>query len=213
MRPLERLHHLGLVNASLLAVHAVHVTDAERELLASAGVAVAHCPRSNLKLASGIADVGALRRSGIIVGLGTDGAASNNVLDILGEMRTAALLAKAVSGDPAALPAATALRMATLDGAMALGLGDVTGTIEAGKWADLTCMDLERLHSHPVYDPVSQLVYTAGVEQVSDVWVAGRHQVERGRLVHVSQDDIFERSAEWQQRITGTRNSSPGLSA
>lgn len=212
MRPLARLHQLGLVNSSLLAVHAVHLTDEERELLASAGVAVAHCPRSNLKLASGIADVGAMRRSGITVGLGTDGAASNNVLDLLGEMRTAALLAKAVSGDPAALPATAALRMATLDSATALGLGDVAGTIEAGKWADLVCIDLARLHSHPVYDPVSQLVYTAGAEQVSDVWVAGRHQVEHGTLVHVSQDDIFERSAEWQQRITGTRETATGLS-
>ena len=211
-RPIERLHDLGLVNASLLAVHAVHLTAAEMDLMASAGVNIAHCPRSNLKLASGIADVAAMQRAGINVSLGTDGAASNNVLDLLGEMRTAALLAKTVSGDPAAVPAVEALRMATLGGARALGLGDRIGSIEVGKWADLACLDLERLHSHPVYDPVSQLVYTASASQVSDVWVAGRHQVEEGKLAHASEDEIFARSAEWQLRIAGTtgKSAAPG---
>ncbi|MDH4257059.1 MAG: amidohydrolase family protein, partial [Gammaproteobacteria bacterium] len=117
-----------------------------------------------------------------------------------------------VSGDPAAVPAVEALRMATLGGARALGLGDRIGSIEVGKWADLACLDLERLHSHPVYDPVSQLVYTASASQVSDVWVAGRHQVEEGKLAHASEDEIFARSAEWQLRIAGTtgKSAAPG---
>jgi 5-methylthioadenosine/S-adenosylhomocysteine deaminase len=205
-RPLERLRDLGLLNASLTAVHAVHLTDEEIDLLADAGASVVHCPRSNLKLASGIARVTAMRAAGITVALGTDGAASNNVLDMLGEMRTAALLAKTAAANAAALTAAEALRMATLDGARALGLGDVTGSIAVGKWADLACVNLLTLNSQPVYDPVSQLVYTAHPEQVTDVWVAGRHLVEQHRLVGIDESDILRRSAEWQQRIAARRS-------
>ncbi len=201
MRPLERLAGLGLVNASLLAVHAVHLTDAEMDELAGAGVSVAHCPRSNLKLASGMARIQAMRDSGINVALGTDGAASNNVLDMLGEMRTAALLAKAVSGDASALDANSAIRMATLDGARALGLAEETGSIEVGKWADLACVDFNHVQSQPVYDPASQLVYTCAADQVTDVWVAGRHHIDEGRLTAADELDILSRSAEWRQRI------------
>lgn len=202
-RPFERLSDLGLVNSSLLAVHAVHMTDTELARMADAGVAVAHCPHSNLKLASGIARVSAMQAAGVTVALGTDGAASNNTLDMLAEMRTAALLAKAASGNAAALPAAAALRMATIDGARALGLSDTIGSIEPGKWADLTCIDLQSLNSQPVYDPVAQVVYTARSEQVSDVWVAGRHLVDSGRLTQLDEAELLGRSAEWQQRIAG----------
>jgi 5-methylthioadenosine/S-adenosylhomocysteine deaminase len=201
-RPLRRLQDLGLVNASLMVVHAVHVDPEEIRLLADSGVSVAHCPRSNLKLASGIADVPALRAAGITVGLGTDGAASNNVLDILGEMRSAALLAKVVSGNAAALSAREVLRMATFDAARALGLADCIGSIEPGKWADLTCITLQAINSQPVYDPVSQLVYTSQPNQVTDVWVAGRHHVDSGRLTAINESDVLKRSAEWQQRIS-----------
>jgi 5-methylthioadenosine/S-adenosylhomocysteine deaminase len=201
-RPLERLAGLGLVNSSLMAVHAVHLTEAEMRLLADAGVSVAHCPRSNLKLASGIADVPAMLAAGINVALGTDGAASNNVLDMLGEMRTAALLAKVVARNAAALSANDVLRMATLDSATALGLADCIGTIEAGKWADLTCINLQTINSQPVYDPLSQLVYTSHPNQVSDVWVAGRHHVDSGRLIGINESEILNRSSEWQQRIS-----------
>ncbi len=200
-RPIGRLHALGLVNASLMAVHAVHLTDEEIALFADAGVAVAHCPRSNLKLADGIAPVAAYAAAGITVALGTDGAASNNVLDMLGEMRTAALLAKAAAGDATALPAAQALRMATLDGAVSLGLAASIGSIETGKWADLTCIDLRHINSQPVYNPVSQLVYTVQPQQVSDVWVAGKHQVDNGTLTHIDVDDLLHRTSEWQFRI------------
>ncbi|HLT90805.1 MAG TPA: TRZ/ATZ family hydrolase [Woeseiaceae bacterium] len=200
-RPLERLRDLGFLNASLTAVHAVHLTDEEIRQLGEAGVTAVHCPRSNLKLASGIARVPAMRAAGITVGIGTDGAASNNVLDMLGEMRAAALLAKTAAANAAALTAAEALRMATLDGARVLGLDAVTGSITAGKWADLACIDLGTLNSQPVYDPVSQLVYTAHPEQVTDVWVAGRQLVEEHRLLGMDVSDILLRTAEWQQRI------------
>lgn len=201
-RPFRRLVDLGLVNSSLLAVHAVHLNDDEIRQMAASGVAVAHCPHSNMKLASGLANVAILQAGGVTVALGTDGAASNNTLDMLAEMRTAALVAKAVQGDASAVPAANALRMATIDGARALGLADCIGSIEAGKWADLTCIDLATLNSQPVYEPLSQVVYTARADQVSDVWVAGRHLVDARRLTQVRESDLLVRSAEWQERIT-----------
>jgi 5-methylthioadenosine/S-adenosylhomocysteine deaminase len=201
MRPFERLEQLGMVNASLMAVHAVHLTDDEIKRFADAGVSVAHCPRSNLKLADGIARVTDMQNAGIDVALGTDSAASNNVLDMLGEMRTAALLAKTQAQDAAALPAASALRMATIDGARTLGLEDRIGSIEVGKSADLACIDLMHLNSQPVYDPISQLVYTVQPQQVRDVWVAGRHQVEAGELTQIDKVEILARTAEWRERI------------
>jgi 5-methylthioadenosine/S-adenosylhomocysteine deaminase len=205
-RPIARLQDLGLVNASLMAVHAVHVTDEEIALFADAGVAVAHCPRSNLKLADGIAPIAAYKEAGVTVALGSDSAASNNVMDMLGEMRTAALLAKAQAQDATAIPAAQALRMATLDGAESLGLADSIGSIEAGKWADLACVDLRHINSQPVYDPISQLVYTVQPHQVSDVWVAGKHQVDNGRLTHIDVDDLLQRTSEWQHRIANEQD-------
>lgn len=200
-RPVDRLERLGLINSSLLAVHAVHLTDEEISRFADAGVQVAHCPSSNLKLADGIAKVAKMQDAGITVALGTDGAASNNLLNMPGEMRNAALLAKTKVNDAAALPAATALRMATLNGAEALGLADQVGSIESGKWADLATIDLMRLNSQPVYDPISQIVYAIHSNQVRDVWVAGRHQVENGELLQADKDDILRRSHEWRDRI------------
>jgi len=203
-RPCERLDELGLVNASLLAVHAVHLTDDEVARFAESGVNIAHCPRSNLKLASGIAPITRYRSAGINVAIGTDGAASNNVLDVLSEIRLAALLAKATSEDAAALSAAEALRMGTLGGAKALGLAHATGSIESGKWADLACVNLGGLNSQPMYDVASQLVYTASASQVSDVWVAGKHQLDNGKLAHINTDTLLERSNEWRDRIAAT---------
>ena len=203
-RPFERLDDLGLINASLLAVHAVHMTDAEISRFAEAGVNIAHCPRSNLKLASGIAPISRYQAAGVNVGIGTDGAASNNVLDVLAEIRLAALLAKASSDNATTLSAAEALHMGTLGGAEALGLAHSIGSIEAGKWADLTCVDLSHLNSQPVYDVISQLVYTAHANQVSDVWVAGKHQLDNGKLAHIKTDKLLERSNEWRDRIAAT---------
>jgi len=201
VRPLQRLADLGLVNASLLAVHGVHMTQIEIEQMANAGVNLAHCPKSNMKLGSGFAPVAAYRTAGVNVAIGTDGAASNNVLDILDELRTAALIAKAATGNAAALSATDALRMATLDAAKALGLAHDTGSIEPGKAADLTCIDLGSCNSQPVYDPVSQVVYTARADQVSDVWVAGRHQLDNGSLTGIDTAELLMRSEEWRERI------------
>jgi len=208
-RPVERLQALGLVNASLMAVHAVHVTDQEIALFADAGVVVAHCPRSNLKLADGIAPVAQFQEAGVTVALGSDSAASNNVMEMLGEMRTACLLAKVRTAAATALPAARALRMATLDGAASLGLGDDIGSIEIGKWADLACIDLRHINSQPVYNPVSQLVYTVQPHQVSDVWVAGKHQVDNGTLTHIDVDELLQRTSEWQLRISTENTRTP----
>jgi len=211
-RPFQRLQDLGLLNASLLAVHCVHMEAAEIAELARAGVSVAHCPKSNLKLASGIAPVAELRAAGVNVAIGTDGAASNNTLDVLDELRIATLLARGVTGDAAALTAHEALRMATLNAAHALALGDETGSIEVGKAADLTCIDLERCHSQPVYDAASQVVYTARAGQVTDAWVAGRHQLDGGRLTGVDTADLLARCDEWRQRIAGDPDPSRNLS-
>jgi 5-methylthioadenosine/S-adenosylhomocysteine deaminase len=205
-RPFDRLQELGLVNASLLAVHAIHLSDEEIDVFAESGVNIAHCPRSNLKLASGIAPVTRYRDAGINVAIGTDGAASNNTLDMLAEMRTAALLAKGLTEDASALSASEALRMATLGGASALGLEKETGSVEIGKWADLCCVDLNRLHSQPVYDPVSQLVYTARADQVTDVWIAGKHQLDNGELTQIDSANVLQRSNEWRDRFATNRN-------
>jgi len=201
MRPVERLEKLGLVNRSLLAVHAVHLEPADLELFRASGVSIVHCPRSNLKLASGIAPVAEYRAAGLNVAIGTDGAASNNVLDMLLELQTSALLAKVAAADAAALTAADALAMATIEGARALGLDAETGSIAVGKWADLTCVDLSGLQSQPVYDPVSQLVYTARSDQVADVWVAGRRHIENGQLKDIDVDSIVARANEWCRQI------------
>ena len=201
VRPLQRLWRLGMVGPRLIAVHAVHLDDAELELLHREGVSVAHCPSSNLKLASGIARVADMRRRGIRVGIGTDGAASNNRLDSLGEMRTAALLAKGASGDAAVVSAAEALEMATIEGARALGLDDRIGSIEAGKWADLAAVELSSLETLPCFDPVSHLVYAAGRENVSHVWVAGEARLHERRLTGLEEQDLREKAQWWRQRL------------
>jgi 5-methylthioadenosine/S-adenosylhomocysteine deaminase len=203
-RPFERLLDAGLVNGSLLAVHAVHLADDEIARFAEAGVSIAHCPISNLKLASGIAPVNDYRKAGLNVALGTDGAASNNMLDLFDEMRTAALLAKGISGDASALVAHEALEMATLGGARALGLEDQVGSIGPGKLADLACVDLGALNSQPVYDVASQLVYATRSCQVTDVWVGGKRLLEGDRLTRIDTDALLARANEWRARIAAT---------
>jgi 5-methylthioadenosine/S-adenosylhomocysteine deaminase len=184
MRPLERLRRLGLLGPGLIAVHGIHLLADELELLARHGCSVVHCPSSNLKLASGFAPVHSILKHNINVALGTDGAASNNRLDVLTEMRTAALLAKAVARDAQALPAHAALRAATLGGARALGLGTRIGSIEPGKRADLAAVALRGPELVPCYDPVSHLVYAASREHVTHVWVDGKLLVRDGALEH-----------------------------
>jgi 5-methylthioadenosine/S-adenosylhomocysteine deaminase len=207
VRPIERLRRLGLVAPNLIAVHAVHLEDAELKLLGRHGCSVAHCPSSNLKLASGFAPVHAMLKNNINVALGTDGAASNNRLDLFQEMRTAALLAKAVSGNAEAMPAHVALRAATLGGAQALGLAALTGSIEPGKAADLVAVDLRAAELAPCYDPVSQLVYAAGREHVSDVWISGERRVRDGALLPEALAGLDTRWRMWQNALESRADS------
>jgi 5-methylthioadenosine/S-adenosylhomocysteine deaminase len=200
-RPLDRLDRLGLVSPMLMAVHMTQLEDTEIARLAAAGAHVVHCPESNLKLASGFCPVARLLEAGVNVCLGTDGAASNNDLDMIGEMRTAALLAKGVAGRADAVDAQQVLAMATINGARAMGLAEETGSIESGKWADLSCVNLARPPTWPVYDPVAQLVYAAGRDQVEDVWVAGRRMVAEGRLTRMDEDLVLARAGAWRDRI------------
>ena len=200
-RPLQRLERLDLLNPNLVAVHMTQLTPAEIARVAASGAHVVHCPESNLKLASGFCPVAALLAAGVNVALGTDGAASNNDLDMLGELKSAALLAKAVSGDATALGAHRALRLATLNGARALGLEAETGSLVPGKSADLIAIDLHRPATQPVYDPASQVVYAAGREQVTDVWVAGKRLLSGGRLTTLDEEEILRRAELWRSRI------------
>ena len=201
-RPIERLYDLGILFPRLLAVHMTQLNDDEIKLIAETGTHVLHCPESNLKLASGFCPSYQLQQAGINVTLGTDGAASNNDLDMIAEMRTAALLAKAVSQNASALPAEDILRMATINGAKALGLDAEIGSLEIGKSADMTAIDLSGIENQPVYNPISQLVYSAGRENVSNVWVAGNHILKDRELTTLDEKAILQKSAEWQGKIS-----------
>lgn len=212
MRQIARLDRLGLVNNQLIAVHMTQLTAGEIALCAERGVSVVHCPESNLKLASGFCEVERLRRAGVTLALGTDGAASNNDLDMFGEMRTAALLAKAVANDATALNAADALHMATLGGAQTLGFDDRIGSIEVGKEADLVCVDMDRIESLPMFDPISQLVYASGRHQVSDVWIRGEARLQAGELSDIDMDALRASARQWQTRIGALRPAARRLS-
>ncbi|MGZ4990650.1 MAG: TRZ/ATZ family hydrolase, partial [Methylobacter sp.] len=201
LRPLQRLHDLGLIDPSFIAVHMTQLTDDEIARFAESGAHIVHCPESNLKLASGFCPVAKCIAAGINVALGTDGAASNNDLDMFGEMRTAALLGKAVAGDASAIPAMTALRMATINGAKALGLDNETGSLGIGKAADVIAVDLSHLETQPLYCPVSQIVYATSRQQVTDVWVAGKRLLKQRHLTTVNIDELKVKIAEWRQRL------------
>lgn len=200
-RPLQRLSDVGMVSPRLIAVHGVHLTPDELALLAAHGATLVHCPTSNMKLASGIAPIAAARQIGLRLALGTDGAASNNRLDVFQEMRHAALLAKVASGDATAVDAHAALRMATLDGACALGLDERIGSIVPGKRADLCAVQLAQWESMPCYDPASHLVYVAGREAVSHVWVDGCLRVCERQLLQISNIDLLGLAQLWQNRL------------
>ena len=202
--PLARLDRLGVTGSDFIAVHAVHLLDSDVELLAAQGCQVVHCPTSNLKLASGSAPVVRLRSRGINVALGSDGAASNNRLDVFAEARLASLLAKLSGGDAAALSAAAVLRMATLDGALALGLDAQIGSLRPGKQADVIAVSLAAFQHLPCYDPVSHLVHVAGRDQVSDVWIDGERLVSGGALVGLDAAELAARARSWQERLQST---------
>jgi 5-methylthioadenosine/S-adenosylhomocysteine deaminase len=200
-RPLARLARLGLLGPRFQAVHMTQIDDEDLALLVTSNSSVIHCPESNLKLACGFCPVEKLWQAGINVAIGTDGAASNNDLDLLSETRTAALLAKAVAGSASALDAHRALRMATLNGARALGLENQIGSLELGKAADLVTFDLTGLAQQPIYDPVSQLIYTSNRSCVEDVWVGGKHLLDAGQLTRMDEQRIIANARTWGAKI------------
>lgn len=199
--PLLRLHQLGVTGPGFIAIHGVHLTPEDIELLAVHGGHVVHCPASNMKLGSGVAPIAALTARGINVALGTDGAASNNRLDLFGEMRLAALLAKVATGDPAVLPAMEVLTAATLGGARALCLERDIGSLIRGKKADVIAVDLSSIEAEPCYDPISHLVHAVGREAVTDVWIDGERVVESRRLRSADEAGILARARSWQERL------------
>lgn len=204
-RTMARLDRLGMLSPLLSAVHMVHLDDDDLDRAARGGIHVVHCPQSNLKLGNGVSPIRAIRARGINIALGTDGAASNNDLSLLDEMRTAALLETGVvvwqmDGSPP-MTAHDWIHSATLGSACALGLADSIGSMTAGKWADLCCIDLLRPHSQPVHDPAAQVVHSVSRDQVSDVWVAGRRLLTEGRLAHIDVAGVLERAQRWQARI------------
>ncbi len=207
LRPLSRLANMNLLGPHVTFAHCVHLSDAEVDMLAAHGCHIAHCPSSNLKLASGIAAVNQYQAAGINVGLGTDGAASNNRIDIFAEMRLAALLAKGQSGDATALPADAVLEMATINGASALGLADQIGSIEVGKLADLTAVSFSDIEMQPVFDPVSHLVYVAGREHVTHTWVNGALRYHKpsgavGVYSGVEPNELSDIVSKWQPKVS-----------
>ena len=200
-RPLARLERLGLVNEYLTAVHMTQLTAAEIALCAERGVSVVHCPQSNMKLASGFCPADALLKAGVNLAIGTDGCASNNDLDMFDEMRTAALLAKAVAQDATAFKAYSALHSATFAGARAMGLDQYIGSLEVGKQADIIAIDLSQVETLPLYDVVSQLVYAGSRQLVSDVWIAGQIKLNNRQLVDIDIDKVKATARQWQTTI------------
>lgn len=201
LRPVQRLAELGILGPNVIAAHGVHLNSAEIELLAERGCHIAHCPASNLKLASGIAPIKALVDAGINVGIGTDGAASNNTLDMFAEMRLAALLAKGSSSDAEAVPAWKALEMATINAATALGMDQDIGSIEVGKLADIVALDMSSPETMPCYDPASHLVYAASRQQVTHVWVQGNLVLQDRQLVNIDSRELSEKAKVWQSKL------------
>lgn len=206
VRPIQRLAALGVLGPGFLAAHAVHLLPQEIELLAEHGCHIAHCASSNLKLGSGIAPIPALLGAGVNVGLGTDGAASNNRVDIFTEMRLAALLAKGAVEDPTVVPAYQALEMVTINAASALGLDDQLGSIEIGKQADFAAIKLDDLIVAPYYDPISHLVYTCGREHVTHTWVAGELRYCNGVYANIEPMELKEILEKWQPRLAQHKN-------
>lgn len=201
VRPIQRLADIGFLNERVSCVHMTQIDDSDLKVLQQTGASVIHCPESNLKLASGFCPIDTLQKAGVIVALGTDGAASNNDLNIQGEMKTAAMLAKAVAGDAAALPAIDALKAATIEGAKALGIDHITGSISRGKAADLQAVRLDNLAQTPMYDPASQLVYTDSSRHTEYTWVAGKALLAKGKLTTLDEERITAAARKWQKSI------------
>ncbi|CCK75564.1 MAG: TRZ/ATZ family hydrolase [Oleispira antarctica] len=200
-RPTQRLADIGFLNERVSCVHMTQVDDGDIKILQKTGASIIHCPESNLKLASGFCPIAKLSAANIPLAIGTDGAASNNDLDMFSETKTAALLAKGVSQDASAIPAIEALTMATLGGARALGIDDITGSLKPGKAADIQAIDLNTLSSQPVFDPVSHMVYCTKSTQVSHVWVNGRCLLKNGELTTLNEETLINHAKAWASAI------------
>ncbi|MEZ5461549.1 TRZ/ATZ family hydrolase [Dokdonella sp.] len=201
MRPFARIRQLGLVNERLIAVHMTQITEAEIAECAQSGVSIVHNIESNMKLLSGFCPAEAIRRGGVNLAIGTDGCASNNDLDMFGEMRSAAMVGKMIANDATALDAATILRAATLGSARALGWHEQIGSIESGKQADMAAVRLDAIETQPIYNVISQLIYAAGRHQVSDVWIAGQHKLRDRQLADIDTVEVLARARRWRERI------------
>lgn len=202
LRPLKRLEQLGLVTPRLIAIHMTQIDEEDLAILQNGKPSIVHCPQSNMKLASGICPVEKLRSYGINVALGTDGAASNNDLNMLGEMRTAAFLAKVATQNPTSLPAEEALKMATINGAKALGIDHITGSLTIGKAADFIAINLEEIETLPLYHPISLIVYAASRHQVTDVWVAGKQLMKNRKLLTMDEKELMTKAQSWGKKIS-----------
>lgn len=200
-RPLAHLNDLGLVTADLIAIHMTQIVPEDIEILTAQQPSIVHCPESNMKLQSGAAPIEQLRKAGLNIALGTDGAASNNDLDMLGEMRTAAFLGKITAADPRAVPAEYALSMATINGAKALGIDHYTGSLKTGKAADFIAINMEDVSTQPLYHPISQIVYAAARHQVTDVWVAGKQLMKNRELLTIDEKEILAKAQNWRNKI------------
>ncbi|MDF1831252.1 MAG: TRZ/ATZ family hydrolase [Porticoccaceae bacterium] len=204
-RPIERLQQLGLLTPLTQCVHMTQLIASDIALLSESGSHVIHCPTSNLKLGNGFCPLETLQETGINIALGTDSAASNNDLNMLSEARNAALIAKGVSGNPELLPAHEALELATINSARALGIDHETGSIEVGKAADLVAINLANIASQPLYNALSQLIYTDSTRHISHTWVDGKLLVENGQLLNIDQDELISKAQNWQTKIQAER--------
>lgn len=200
-RPIKRLDEIGLITERLIAIHMTQLNDEDFTILDAKKPSVVHCPESNMKLASGVCPVEKLLASGIHVALGTDGAASNNDLNMLGEMRSAAFLAKLSNQNPESLAAAKALELATLQGAKALGMDHLIGSLKPGKAADFAAIHLDEIETQPLYHPISQIVYAASRQQVTDTWVAGKRLMKNRQLLTLDEQALIQTAKEWSEKI------------
>ena len=202
--PVQRLNNLGIIGPSLTAAHCVYLNDQDMGILAKNKVSIVHNPSSNMKLGSGIADVAKMLKQNLSVSLGTDSSASNNRLDIMEEMRLAALLIKGSTKSPESIPANEAIKMATINGAKALGLSSVIGSIEKNKKADLVAIDLSAIENQPIYNPISTLVYSSSRSDVSYVWIDGKIKLKEKSLVNIDEERIIQLAKKWQRKLKKT---------
>ncbi|OGT38165.1 MAG: N-ethylammeline chlorohydrolase [Gammaproteobacteria bacterium RIFCSPHIGHO2_12_FULL_38_14] len=200
-RPLKRLHQIGMVNPDLIAIHMTQLDEDDLQLLKETKPNVVHCPESNMKLVSGACPTAKLMASGVNVALGTDGAASNNDLDMFGEMRSAAFLGKVTANDPKAVSASEVLNMATINGAKALGIDHLTGSLKKGKSADFIAVHLEQIETQPLYHVISQIVYAASRYQVTDVWVGGKQLLKDRKLLTLDEKELLKKAENWRKKI------------